>query len=179
MDACQRLFSDTLNRYERPLLRYAHSLTQDAEEARDVVQDVFIKLSQNLATLEPDRLAPWLFTVCKNRALDHQRKQKRIIVMEMQTLDLEASEAPPPGAEMENRETSAVLRRFIGELPGRQQEAIRLKFVAGLDYKQISEAMQTSIGNVGYLIHHGVQALRLKWQEHEKAPAAAGKTALA
>ena len=179
MNDTHRLFLDTLTRYERPLLRYAHSFTNDAEEARDVVQDVFIKLSQNLATLDPDRLAPWLFTVCKNRALDHQRKHQRLIVMETQTLDLEASEAPQPGAEMESRETAAALRGFIEELPLRQREAIRLKFIAGLDYKQISDAMQTSIGNVGYLIHHGVLALRLKWQAQEDATPGKPKSALA
>lgn len=176
MNDSHRLFLDTLTRYERPLLRYAHSFTQDAEEARDIVQDVFVKLSQNLATLEPDRLAPWLFTVCKNRALDHQRKHQRIIVMEVQTLDLEASTSPQPGAEMETRETAAALRGLIEQLPDRQREAIRLKFMAGLDYKQISDAMQTSIGNVGYLIHHGVQALRLKWQALDgELPKKAGK----
>ncbi|TDU73030.1 RNA polymerase sigma-70 factor (ECF subfamily) [Prosthecobacter fusiformis] len=179
MNDTHRLFLDTLTRYERPLLRYAHSYTNDAEEARDVVQDVFVKLSQNLATLDAERLAPWLFTVCKNRALDHQRKHQRITVMDMQTLDLEVSETPQPGDEMQTRETAAALRGLIDELPLRQREAIRLKFIAGLDYKQISDAMQTSIGNVGYLIHHGVQALRLKWQEMEGDIPAKPKTAIA
>lgn len=179
MNDPHRLFLDTLTRYERPLLRYAHSYTNDAEEARDVVQDVFIKLSQNFATLEPDRLAPWLFTVCKNRALDHQRKHQRLIVMETPTLDLEVSDSPQPGAELESRETAAALRGFIDELPVRQREAIRLKFIAGLDYKEISTAMQTSIGNVGYLIHHGVQALRLKWQAEEGTLSTKPKSALA
>jgi RNA polymerase sigma factor (sigma-70 family) len=174
----QRLFLDTLNRYERPLIRYAHSYTQDLEAARDVVQDVFLKLSQHLPTLDGERLAPWLFTVCKNRALDHHRKQQRLVVMEVETLDNEASETPSPGEAMENRETAAVLRDLIDTLPARQREAVRLKFIAGLDYKQISAAMQTSIGNVGYLIHHGVQTLRAKWVALEK-PAPQSRTALA
>jgi len=166
----QRLFLDTLNRYERPLIRYAHSYTQDLETARDVVQDVFMKLSQHLPKLDGERLAPWLFTVCKNRALDHHRKQHRLVVMEVETLDTEASDAPSPGEALENRETAALLRGFIDSLPTRQREAVRLKFMAGLDYQEISAAMQTSIGNVGYLIHHGVQTLRTKWLALEKPP---------
>jgi RNA polymerase sigma-70 factor (ECF subfamily) len=165
------LFDEILTRYERPLIRYAHSFTSDLEEARDVVQDVFLKLSQNLPTLVPDRIAPWLFTVCKNRALDHQRKHQRLVVMDTALLDQETSTAPMPGSEMEQRETAATLRTLIDNLPTRQREAVQLKFIAGLDYKEISQVMKTSIGNVGYLIHHGVQALRLRWQELEKGPA--------
>ncbi|MCB1208781.1 MAG: sigma-70 family RNA polymerase sigma factor [Verrucomicrobiales bacterium] len=157
-------FTEILQRYERPLVRYAFSFTADLEDARDVVQDVFIKLHHHLAGLDEDHIAPWLFTVCKNRALDHHRKNSRIISMDTETLELEASSEPGPSEEMETRETAATLRQLIGELPDRQREAVRLKFIAGLDYKQISEAMKTSMGNVGYLIHHGVESLRKRWQ---------------
>jgi RNA polymerase sigma-70 factor (ECF subfamily) len=167
-----RLFLDALERYERPLIRYAFSHTHDLEEARDVVQDVYLKLSQHIATLDTERLAPWLFTVCKNRSLDHQRKQSRLVVMETDTLDLEASVGPLPGDELQSRETSATLHSLIAALPTRQREAVQLKFISDLDYKEISQVMKTSIGNVGYLIHHGVQALRSKWQELEAGPVA-------
>ena len=175
MAAPDTLFLDTLQRYERPLIRYAHGYTSDLEEARDIVQDVFVKLSQCLHTLDHERLAPWLFTVCRNRALDHQRKHRRLVVMETETLDLEMSADPSPHEEMDRTETATTLRQLIDTLPARQQEAVRLKFIAGLDYQQISAAMKTSIGNVGYLIHHGVAALRTKWQAMENETPASGK----
>lgn len=162
------LFLETLRRYERPLIRYAHGFTGDLEDARDIVQDVFVKLSQNLATLDHERLAPWLFTVCRHRALDHHRKHQRLVVMETETLDQEAAADPAPSDVMEKRETAAALRDLIETLPVRQREAVQLKFIAGLDYQQISAAMKTSIGNVGYLIHHGVATLKTKWLAHEQ-----------
>ena len=176
MAAPDTLFLETLQRYERPLIRYAHGYTSDLEEARDIVQDVFVKLSQCLHTLDHERLAPWLFTVCRNRALDHQRKHRRLVVMETETLDLEMSADPSPQEEMDRTETATALRQLIDTLPARQQEAVRLKFIAGLDYQQISAAMKTSIGNVGYLIHHGVAALRTKWQAMENETPATTKT---
>ncbi len=179
MSEPQDLFLETLQRYERPLIRYAHGYTGDLEDARDIVQDVFVKLSQHLATLDHERLAPWLFTVCRNRALDHQRKHQRLVVMETATLDLETSADPAPNDAMEQRETATALRELIETLPVRQREAVRLKFIAGLDYQQISAAMQTSIGNVGYLIHHGVAALKTKWQAHEAPQAGRMKPAIA
>jgi RNA polymerase sigma-70 factor (ECF subfamily) len=134
-----------------------------------------VKLSQHLATLDHERLAPWLFTVCRNRALDHHRKHQRLIVMETDSFDHEASTSPRPGDDLESRETAATLRSLIEKLPTRQREAITLKFISGLDYKEISQVMKTSIGNVGYLIHHGVAALRTKWQAMENEEPAPGK----
>ena len=176
MSETHDLFLETLQRYERPLIRYAHGYTGDLEDARDIVQDVFVKLSQHLATLDHERIAPWLFTVCRNRALD---KHQRLVVMETETLDLETSADPAPNDAMEQRETAAALRELIETLPVRQREAVRLKFIAGLDYQQISAAMQTSIGNVGYLIHHGVAALKTKWQAHDQPQAVKLKHAIA
>lgn len=171
MQDTQPQFLEALERYERPLIRYAYNHIQDLEEARDVVQDVFLKLSQHIATLEPERIGAWLFTVCKNRALDFQRKHSRLIVMDSESFDSEPATTPRPGEELESRETASELRRLIENLPTRQREAVTLKFISGLDYKEISEVMKTSIGNVGYLIHHGVQTLRTKWQELEASQA--------
>src|SRR5579871_3368706 len=66
-----------VSRFSGPLLRYAQSITGDIEQARDVVQDTFIRLcDENPEQLLP-RLPQWLYTVCRNRALDVQRKQHR------------------------------------------------------------------------------------------------------
>lgn len=166
-DEAQALLIAALKRYERPLIRYALSFTGDLEEARDVVQDAFMKLSRQDRLMAVEKLAPWLFTVCKNRALDFQRKRARLVVTEVAVLDQETSEGLQPGEGMEARENAAALRLMIEQLPARQREAVTLKFISGLDYKEMSQVMKTSIGNVGYLIHHGVQALRQKWQEME------------
>lgn len=165
-----RFFNETLQRYERPLIRYAQSLVGQLDDARDIVQDVFLRLSQAIHTVDPERMAPWLFTVCKNRATDHLRKHQRLVVMETETLDLEAAPDSPPDFDLQQEETSATLHRLLGTLPEKQREAIRMKFIAGLSYKEISTVMKTSVGNVGYLIHHGVNAMREQWLALESDP---------
>ena len=152
-----------LERFERPLIRYAHGITRELDLARDIVQDVFIKLSQNLATLDRERLAPWLFTVCRHRALDVQRKHSRMISMEHDVLDLEPSTQQAPSHELENKEMNQALKGWISQLPEKQREAVRLKFEAGLSYKEISDTLKTSVGNVGTLVHLGVANLRERW----------------
>ena len=66
---------EALERFERPLTAYARRLTGDLDAARDVVQDAFLKLCQRPFQPNDPRLGPWLFRVCRNRAIDHLRKE--------------------------------------------------------------------------------------------------------
>lgn len=167
MSDSHRIFLDALGRYEKPLLRFAQGYTGNLEDARDVVQDVFLKLHQHMHTIDIDRVASWLFTSCRNRALDFYRKNKRIVPMESEMLDREATDEPSPSDNMELSETSQQLHQFISELPPKQRQAVHLKFVVDLSYQEISQVMETSIGNVGYLIHHGIAKMREKWNAAE------------
>src|SRR3954451_19383879 len=64
--------------FEGPLTLYATRLLGNAEAARDVVQETYLRLCvQDRAAIEP-RLVEWLFTVCRNRALDVLRKENRM-----------------------------------------------------------------------------------------------------
>jgi RNA polymerase sigma-70 factor (ECF subfamily) len=64
---------------------------------------------------------------------------------------------------LEEKELSTQLRQWMDDLPDKQREAVRLKFEAGLSYKEISDVLKTSVGNVGTLIHLGVATLREHW----------------
>lgn len=154
-----------LARYERPLVRYAFSLLGDLETARDVVQETFIRFVRaDDQTLEGRHLEGWLFTVCRNRAIDHQRKYARIIPMPM---DAEAhyDAGPDPAATAERSDTAASLLRLLEGLPVNQREVIRLKFQNDLSYKEIAEITKLSVTNVGFLIHTGLKRMRALLQE--------------
>jgi RNA polymerase sigma factor (sigma-70 family) len=153
-----------LERYERPLLSYAYGLCGDREEAKDAVQDTFIRLSREASRLNPDKLAAWLFTVCRNRINDFFRKNHRLVPMDTEIIDKAASPALVPSESLEQKETAHRIAEWIKELPEKQQELIRLKFQAGLSYKEIAATTHLSISNIGYLIHCGVATLRERWQ---------------
>ena len=69
---------DAVARFEGPLTLYAARLLRDAEAARDVVQETFLKLCASDQASIDGHLAEWLFTVCRNRALDVLRKEHRM-----------------------------------------------------------------------------------------------------
>ena len=148
-----------VSRYERPLCQYAYRLTGNFDAARDAVQDTFLKLCRE-GVLEDDRVAPWLFRVCRNRCIDVLRKEKP-----MQPLtDLQAAVLPDPGRspaeETGLRESVSLLLRKLAQLPANQAEVIRLKFQHQMSYREIAAVTALSETNVGYLIHVGIQTLR-------------------
>jgi len=161
----ETLFDRALERYERPLVSYARTITGELESARDAVQETFLRLSkQDLAALEP-RLAPWLFFVCRNCALDHVRKVVRFVdgAVDHETPD----PGPSPADEASSSEDATQLRTLVARLPLQQQELVRLKFDAGLSYKEIAEAMRMSVSNVGVQLHTAIQTLRQHWRHAE------------
>ena len=84
-------------RFEQPLLRYATGILGDRERAREVVQDTFVRLCEADADeLVDGHLSRWLYMVCRNRAIDVRRKNRRLsVVSEMPEIptDGEAEDA--------------------------------------------------------------------------------------
>ncbi|MDR3633897.1 MAG: sigma-70 family RNA polymerase sigma factor [Isosphaeraceae bacterium] len=149
-----------VDRFERPLTLYASRLLGDAEAARDVVQETFLRLCvQDRGALEP-RLAEWLFTVCRNKALDVLRKESRMTrLSEEQVLGC-VSPDPTPSEAAERRDAAERILDLLDTLPASQREVIRLKFQNGFSYQEISRISGHSVSNVGYLIHIGLKTLR-------------------
>ena len=103
--------------------------------------------------------AEWLYAVCRNRAIDIHRKERR-----MKTLTLVETEptpvSPSPAESAEQRDTASAALRLLATLPENQQEVVRLKFSGGLSYKEISRVTGLSVSNVGFLIHTALKTLR-------------------
>ncbi len=148
-----------LDRYEGPLVRYAAGITGNVESARDVVQETFLRLCTEDQARIDSHAGQWLYTVCRNRALDCQRKEGR-----MKSLSVvgPASCRSNPADIVEARETASRAHQTIARLPKNQQEVIRLRFQSGLSYKEIAGVMELSVSNVGFLIHTAIRTVREK-----------------
>ena len=152
--------SAAVERHQAPLLRYAARLVGDPERARDIVQDTFVRLMAQPRAAVADHVAEWLFTVCRNRALDVLRKEGRMKRFADGELERMPTPDARPGRALEAAETRHAVLALIDRLPPNQQEVIRLKFQNGFSYKEIARITDHSIGNVGFLIHTAVARLR-------------------
>ncbi|MFM2170650.1 MAG: hypothetical protein RI957_879 [Verrucomicrobiota bacterium] len=157
-----------LKEYERPLIGYAQGFVRDWERARDVVQDTFIRLCQQDMAKVSDGLKTWLFTVCRNRALDVLRKDARLVEMDEKKLHAIPGVSPSASDHLEKEERLERLELYLQRLTPNQREVVVLKFQQGLSYEEISRITGLSSGNVGFLLHHAIKRLR-EWIPREMA----------
>ena len=146
--------------FESPLIGYAITILNDPELARDVVQDTFLRLCQQDPDKVRDSLKSWLFTVCRNRALDVLRKDKRIQPLEEERWKKIAVSSLQPDEQADCQERVSVVMRLLNRLSDNQREVIILKFQQGLSYEEISKITGLTSGNIGFLIHAGLKRVR-------------------
>src|SRR3954454_24576729 len=103
-----------LRRFERPLLQYATRILGDSDLARDVVQETFVKLQNENREQLDSAPAKWLFTVCRNGALNICRKEKRMTYLDQELLESRESEQPAPFETLEAKEASGFLIKILG-----------------------------------------------------------------
>jgi RNA polymerase sigma factor (sigma-70 family) len=158
-------FKEIFNRFEIPLLQYAQRITGNREQARDVVQETFVKFQRNGAVRSKEEPATWLFTVCRNAALNVCRKERRMMYVDDEVIEARESEQAMPFDRLEQQEATGFLLQIVGTLPPRQQEVIQLKFQNDLSYQQIAEILQTTANNVGVLLHTALKTLRQRYAQ--------------
>ena len=154
-------FEVLLSRYESVIFRLVYSMLRDREDARDVTQEVFIKLWQTLPKYRfESAFLTYLTTMARNAALDFLRKtrqQRQSTVSLTQTdedgelieLDIADSDREnDPVQSVLRAEQSAMVQRALLELPVQAREIIALRTVSGLSYEKIAEVLGLEIGTV-------------------------------
>lgn len=145
------------------------SIVQNAEDAEDVSQEVFIQVYESVKNFKGDsKFSTWIYRIAVSKSLDHLRKKKRkkrfAFIQSLFGKDEELIHDPPdffhPGVALENKENAAVLFKAITALSQNQNIAFILNKVEGLTYQQISEVMKISEAAVDSLLHRAKKNLR-------------------
>lgn len=172
----EAFIEEALVRYESPLLRYAYSLTGDLEAAQDVVQDTFLRLWEQ----SPESVAPflnrWLYTVCRNRALDIRRKSRRMVELNEFEWEQQAARDASPAEVAALSDSAAAVVRLLPNLSANQREVLRLRFQMQMSYQEISGITDLSVTNVGFLLHTALKTLRQQLEALDRAAGSKGPT---
>jgi RNA polymerase sigma factor (sigma-70 family) len=161
---------EAIDEHQSALIRYAQSILHDGDQARDAVQETFIKLCKQTPEQLSDHLAPWLFRVVRNQCLNMLRKEKRMSHFESpDALDVQENPAESHPHEQRKRETISSLFELVNTLPNRQRELVLLKFQQDFSYQEISEVTGLTVSNVGFILHQAIRSLKQEWHALETA----------
>ncbi len=163
----RRWVCEVVEEYHELLCRYAYGIAQNRERANDAVQETYVRLLKQNPEKIGDHIKPWLLRVCRTRVLDIARKEGRMCLFESETMEREKSAEPEPSDRAESLDTSVLLMKYVASLSPVQREVVRLKFQAGLSYKEIGEVTHKSVNHVGVVLHQSLKRLREMLSETE------------
>lgn len=150
------------------LTGYAWRLLRDLVRAGDVVQDTFLALARQPA--DPDLrpcMAPWLFAVCRRKAVSEIRRCSRLTSLD-DLPELTEPNEDPARALVQSEDHRRVLA-LVDRLPAAQREVVRLRFQEDFSYEEIATVTERSVSHVGVLLHQAMHALRRDWRDLEPA----------
>ena len=130
------------------LFRFAYRLVNSEEEAKDIVQDVMIKVWNNRENMDQTRnMEAWCMTLTRNLSLD-RLKSKHLGHQEIETQYDLANPLATPYRSTEMSDTMHRVNELIEGLPSKQKQIIILRDVEGMTYKEISKVLEIDINQV-------------------------------
>lgn len=141
-----------VRRHQARIFGIAMTYVHDPDEARDLAQEIFLRLYRNLdGCREADRFLPWLVRIARNAAVDHLRRRKA----RPPARDLPVEEAwdlAHPGPSPEDHSEDASRRRLVSAALARlsviNREIIMLKDMQGLPFEEIAGLLDLPLGTV-------------------------------
>ena len=148
--------------HTRRVYNLCYRFTARRDEAEDLTQEVFLRVYRTLKSYDPSHgpLAVWMHRVARNLLIDHYRatrKHRLSVPLEDEMIHLEQKEsaAPRPDRAVAQRELSAALEQALARLSPELREAVILRDLQGLDYREIADTLDIPEGTVKSRINRG------------------------
>ena len=170
-------FAELVERHQARLLRLCERLLHSSEEARDAVQEVFLKAYRKAGSFQPrGQVFTWLYRIATNHCLNQLRRRRlvRFIGLGQPPEGDEAAppepvdEAPDAATALAARRRWQATRRAITELPANQRAVLVLARFEGLPYRQIAQVLGITEGAVESRLFRALRRLE-QTREQETA----------
>lgn len=157
-------FGELVERYQEKLMRYARKFLLDPDDAKDIVQDIFIKAYENIQSFDASRrFSPWIYRIAHNEfvnALKKRASRRTIFAFDIDTLFPHLAAPDTADSAALERDMRSTLERFLDKVDAKYREPLVLYYLEGMDYKEISEILQVPVSTVGVRLARGRTALQ-------------------
>jgi RNA polymerase sigma-70 factor (ECF subfamily) len=168
----EKVFREFVDQYQLSLLKLCTGFLHNEEDAKDIVQDVFIEVFHSIGQFRGNALlSTWLYRIAVNKSLNQIKKNKNRKLMasidsmlsaRKKVISDIANESEISDRNIEHKEQAKIIRKAIDMLPGNQRIAFVLNKYQDLSYKDISGVMDISLSAVESLIHRAKMNLQKK-----------------
>ena len=160
-------FNQLILRWERPIYALAYRTIGREEDARDIVQDTFLRAYRALPGFKGQaKFSSWLYRIALNLCRDWVRKQRRTPTVSVpegvELCDLASEQGPVESIEdlVARREMSRAVAQAMTHLPEEQRTAIILKEYHGLTFQEIADLQGCPLSTVKTRLYQGLSVLR-------------------
>jgi RNA polymerase sigma-70 factor (ECF subfamily) len=155
-----RRFEETVMPHLDAAFNYARWLTKSEVEAEDLVQEACLRAMRFLSSLRDGNARPWLFAIVRNTWYSRVARRDSAAGATLNSSDdNRPDEALDPEQRLVQQDTVARGRAGLEQLPPEFREAIVLRDIEGLSYKEIAEVLQVPMGTVMSRISRGRERL--------------------
>ena len=141
--------------------RFLSRMVGEEWTAEDLTQDAFIKVKENLHSLQDDlKLRPWIFRIARNRCLDYFRSQSTQRGIKEASCGIGEAVEPVAHAGLEQHEMSKCVQDKIQLLPEPLRAAMVLSDTMELSHQEIADILDIKVGNVKVRLHRARKALK-------------------
>ena len=162
-------WEELVQRYNRRIYNICYRFAGSADDAQDLTQEVFIKMYRTLKSYDLERGAfmTWVTTITRNLLVDHFRKSKQDRMTDsLDTAPSEQEDAMPlsdripdqglaPDAHSQSREVGEVVQKALQKLSPDLREAVILRDLQDMDYREIATVLKVPEGTVKSRINRG------------------------
>ena len=162
-------WEDIVRTYNRRIYNVCYRFTGSADSAEDLAQEVFIKMYRTLDSYAPEKGAftTWIMTMTRNLLVDHYRKAKQDRVKDSLDAGITEDEdavplsdriedqAPSADDRIQRRETQEMVQKAIQKLSPELREAVILRDLQDMDYREIAQVLKVPEGTVKSRINRG------------------------
>lgn len=155
-------WEDVARTHGRKIYNYAYRLTGNPHDAKDLVQEVLLRVRRGLDSYTPGSFDGWLWRITRNAFLDDVRKRKRRPTSPLPDDVDRLAEASAPAADdvLASIRLGEDIQKALLDLPVDFREAIVMCDIVGMSYEEIAVAIDSPIGTVRSRIHRGRKMLK-------------------
>jgi RNA polymerase sigma-70 factor (ECF subfamily) len=168
MDGDSAAWAQMVRTHHRRVYSLCYRFTGNAADAEDLTQDVFLKIYSNLASFDGARgsLVVWITTMTRNHLVDHFRRSRNLratssldegwdLADELKPVDRLVSGAPSPHEAAAQKELAKMVQAALARVSVDLREAVILRDLQDLDYKEIAQVLGIPEGTVKSRISRG------------------------